>query len=199
LVSDIAKNRDYYGAEIRSEDDNVFTQLAESAGYAAKAFVPFWMKGVQKEQERGGNALSMAAPLIGVMPAPSDVNKTASEKLMSEYGADRVPQGARTQEELAKSDLQRKIYLAIRKGDREKAMEIYTQGKEDGILNVQDYLRTVRSAAKDPLLNSFNRLTYAQAKRVMAAANDDEKAQLRVPFLRKQIQERRKGRIIETD
>jgi hypothetical protein len=191
LVGDIGKNKDFYGTEIRSEDANILTQLAQTAGFAAKAFVPFWMKGVQKEQEREGSALSMAAPLVGVMPAPSDLNKTAAEKLMTQYGADKMPQGSRTQEETQKADLRRQMLLALRKGEQDKAKELFDQGKEQGLFGPRDYLKVMRQARQDPLASQFSHLTFDQAQRVMKVATDAEKQELAPLFMRKRIADQR--------
>lgn len=191
LIGDVARNRDFEGVEVRSEDDSIFTQLAETAGFAAKAFVPFWIKGVQKQQDREGSALAMAAPLVGVMAAPSDLNKTEAEKLMSHYAADRLPQGTRTQEERAKADLHRQMYLAFRKNEPDKARELFDQGREQGLFGPKDFLRTMRAARNDPAVNSFKQLTYPQAVRVMAVANDEEKQELAPLFARKELAHRR--------
>lgn len=187
LVGDIGRNRDFYGTEIRSEDDNLFTQLAQTAGFAAKAFVPFWMKGVQKEKERGGSALAMSLPSIGVMPAPSGMDKTPAEALMSKYSADRLPQGTRTQEETDKANLRRQMYVALRKGEQDKAREVFEQGKEQGLFGARDYLKVVRQARQDPVVNSFSHLTYEQAARVMKVASDEEKQELAPAFMKKRI------------
>jgi hypothetical protein len=191
LIGDIARNRDYHGTEIRSEDDNIFTQLAQTAGFTAKQFIPFWMQGLQKESEREGSALAMAAPVIGVMPAPSDLNKTAAEQLMSKYSADRLPQGTRTAEETEKADLHRKMYLAFRRDEPDKARALFEQGRDAGLFGAKDYLRTMRQARNDPLLNSFRNLTFPEARRVMEVATPDEQQQLRIPFARKEAAYRR--------
>jgi diguanylate cyclase (GGDEF)-like protein len=185
VVSDIARNRDYYGTEIRNEDDSILHQIGDSLGYVASAFVPFWMKGVQKEHQRGGSLLTEAMPLVGVMPAPSDINKTPAELLMGEYSADRLPQGARTQAQAAKSAAERDIYNALRKNDTATALQLYQKDQAKGILSPQDYMAVAKSSEQDYLVNTFNKLTYEQAVRVMAVANKDEKKKLAFVFARK--------------
>lgn len=189
LVGDIARNRDYMGSEVRSEDAGFFTQLAQSAGYAAKAFVPFWVKGVQAENERGGSTMSKVAPLVGVMPAPTDLNKTEAEKLVSKYGADRMPVGSRTAEETARTTIQRQMYVALRRGDREAAADFYRQGRAQGLLAPNALMQATHEAVRSPLQNGFQRLTFDQAQRVIAAATPEERVQLMPMFLRKQQQE----------
>jgi hypothetical protein len=197
LIGDVIKNKDYYGTQIRSEDDNPLVQFSQATGYTVKQFVPFSIRGAQKGIERGGSAGAIAAPFIGVTPAPADVNKTKAEKLVSEYGADRTPQGARTQEETKRSDLKRKMYVALRKGEVEKAKNFFKEGKDDKILRPRDYIDTVKKARKSPLINSFSHLTYEQALRVMDVATPEEQRQLRPLLLRKKLNARRAGKDVE--
>jgi len=185
MVGDIIKNRDYYDTEIRSEDENWFVQMAQTAGFVAKSFVPFWIQGLRKEEERGGNLAAKAAPFIGIMPAPSALNKTAAEKLMSEYGANRLPQGTRTKEETEKTNLKREMYVALRKNDKLKALELFNEGKKELGLTLRDWHTVTKSAKNDPLENSFKRLSLPQAKRVMDVANDEEKRRLARLYLKK--------------
>ena len=199
LVGDVVRNRDYYGTEIRSEDENLFTQLAKTAGYAAKAFVPFWVRGVQKEQEREGSDLATAAPFVGVMPAPSYMNKTAAEKLTAQYGAERAPEGSRTQEETDKSALVRQISVAYRKGEVERARDLYRQGNEDHILTPHDYATAISRAHQDPLVYAFKKLTFDQAKNVFDAANDEEQEKLKPIFARKQAIEMHRKALLQLE
>jgi hypothetical protein len=177
LGSNIATNRQFDGTEIRSQDENMFVQLGQVAGFSAGAFVPFWIKGIQKESQRGGEPISMAMPLIGVMPAASNFNQSTAERMMSEFAAERMP-GTRTQAEADRTRLRGQMYADIRKGDREAAMETFRQGRADGILTNKDFAQVSKSGNQDPLVHSFSHLTYEQAQRVMGVASDDEKAQL---------------------
>jgi hypothetical protein len=105
MIGDLAKNKDYYGTEIRHQGDNPIMQLMQAGKFTAKAFILFWMKGTGKEIERGGSFASMAAPLIGVMPAPADMNKIAAERLASKLVSDRTPNGTKTQADFERSQL----------------------------------------------------------------------------------------------
>lgn len=186
LGHDIVVNRNYYGTEVYNEDDNLFQNMADIAGFTAKQFIPFWMQGVAKQQERDESAVNSVLPLVGIMPAPSYFNQTSAEKLMREYGADRLPQGARTQEEQDKSDLRRKIYVALRKGDKAQAQELFKEGRSLGI-TPQDFHRIVTKARVEPLINSFKTLTWPQAQKVWEAATDEEKAKLKPLYMKKKL------------
>jgi hypothetical protein len=127
-----------------------------------------------------------AIPLVGVMPAPSGLDKTPAERLMSQYGAGRAPQGSRTEAEADKSTARRQMDVALRKGDTAKAHEIFDQGKKDGILGPHDYSNAVRKAQHEPLVNNFQHLTYEQAVRVMKLADDAEREKLAPMMAKKQ-------------
>jgi GGDEF domain-containing protein len=193
VVSDIARNRDYYGTEIRSEDDGLLRQLGEAAGYVAGSFVPFWMKGVQKEHARGGSLMTEALPLVGVMPAPSDINKSRAEILMSEYSADRLPQGTRTRAQAEKAAASSEIYSAIRKNDIAKAQKLFAEDQAKGILTAQDYRKIAMSSGNNYFVNTFKKLTYEQAVRVMAVATPTEQKELAFVFARKRATFIQKG------
>jgi hypothetical protein len=187
MLGDITSNRNYYGTKVYNEEDNILQKMGDIAGFTIKTFIPFWMQGVAKEQERGGSIASQLAPLIGVMPSPSSLNKTDAQKLMQEYGADRLPQGARTQEEQDKADLRRKIYVALRKGDRTEAYQLFkTEGRKAGLMPA-DYVRIMGKARVEPLINSFKSLTWDQAQRVWDKASDEEKAKLKPWYLKKKL------------
>ena len=197
LIGNIVTNRDYYGTEVRSPDSDIFTQLAQTAGFVAKTFTPFWMQGVAKEQERKGSLLSQALPLIGVMPSPSSLNQTKAQKLAQEYGAERMPQGSRTKEETEKMDMRRKIYVALRKGDRAEALKLFGEGRQLGLMP-QDFKRIQAKARSEPLVNSFKSLTYDQAAKVYDVATDEEKAKLEPLWRKKRMMNSRLERYKES-
>jgi len=187
MLGDITSNRNYYGTKVYNEEDNILQKMGDIAGFTIKTFTPFWIQGVAKEQERGGSIASQLAPLIGVMPSPSSLNKTAAQKLMQEYGADRLPQGERTQEEQDKADLRRKIYVALRKGDRTQAYQLFkTEGRKAGLMPA-DYVRIMSKSRVEPLINSFKSLTWDQAQRVWDNASDEEKTKLKPWYLKKKL------------
>jgi hypothetical protein len=183
LISDVAQNRDYYGTEIRHPGDNPVMQLAEVAGFTARAFVPFWMKGVAKEHERGGSVASMTAPLLGVMPAPADMNKTAAERLSSELMQARQPNVSRTKEQFEQGQLIMHLTGEVRRnaeGARQDVQEAVREGKVSRL----QAMHIFRNAQMAPIQVAFKRLSYEEAQRVYEVANEREKRLLR-PMLAK--------------
>ena len=178
LIGDVARNRDFYGTEVRHPGDNPMMQLVEVAGFTAKAFVPFWMKGAAKEYERGGSVASMAAPLIGVMPAPADMNKTAAEKLASELLRERMPNATKTKEQFEQSQRVMLLTSKMRKGAAGARQEVLDALRDRKITKLQA-MHIFHNAKLAPIQVAFKRLSYPEALRVYELADEREKRLLR--------------------
>ena len=185
LIGDLANNKDYYGTEIRHQGDNPIFQLAQAGKFTAKAFIPFWMKGATKEYERGGSIAAMAAPLIGVMPAPADMNKTEAERLASQLVSDRMPKGTKTQEQFERGQLIQHLTSLARRDSAQAATEI-TQARKDGKINQLQARHIAQNARLAPIQIAFKRLSYEEALRVFEVATDAEKKKLRFMLTQKQ-------------
>jgi hypothetical protein len=178
---DLIRNKDYYGTEIRHTDDNPVKQASQVLGYGVKAFVPFWMRGTQKEMERGGDALALAAPLVGVMPAPGDMNMTKAQKVARELMVSRMTVGSKTQEETDKSKLIGQLTSAFRNKDPEAIVKLNDALKARKLNRLQAG-HIIQDSKLDPLVASFKWLVYHDAEKVMAVANPVEKKKL-MPFM----------------
>lgn len=178
LVGDLVRNRDYYGVEIRHEGDNPIMQLVQAGKFTAKAFTPFWMKGVAKEIERGGNIVGMAAPLVGIMPAPASMNMTRAERLASELVRARMPQGSKTAEQFERSQLMQHLTGLARRDPRAAAEEI-AQAHREGKINRLQAGHIMQNARLTPMQAAFKRLSLDEAMKVWEVATDAEKRQLR--------------------
>ena len=184
LISDAIRNKDYYGTEIRHSGDNQAMQLLQVAGFTAKAFVPFWMKGVAKEQERGGSVAAMLAPLIGIMPAPASMNMTKAEKLASELVQGRMPQGTKTQEQFEKGQLIAHLTSLARRDPRQAIQEINEAVQQRKISSIQTR-HIAQNARMAPVQVAFKRLSLEEAQRVWEAATPEEKRLLYPLMIRK--------------
>ena len=103
MLGDLAKNKDYYGVEIRGRGQPPLTQTAQAAGYVVKSFEPFWIRGLRRERQRQAGAARQTAPFFGVMPAPRSVTQTPAESLAHDLMMEQIPAGARTREEAARA------------------------------------------------------------------------------------------------
>jgi hypothetical protein len=177
MIGDLARNKDYYGVEIRHQGDNPVMQLAQAGEFTAKAFIPFWMKGAAKEYERGGSVVGMAAPLVGVMPAPADMNKTKAERLASELLHSRIPTGAKTAEQFEHSQLIMHL-TGLKRSDRQEALAEIKQALNERKINLKDAQLISQNAKLAPIQVAFKHLSYEEAQKVFEEANEGEKKKL---------------------
>lgn len=184
LIGDLVQNKDYYGTEIRHQGDNPAFQLVQAGKFTAKAFTPFWMRGAAKVYERGGSIAAMAAPLIGIMPAPADLNKTEAERLAGKLVSDRMPKGTKTQEQFERGQLVQHLTGLARRDPVQAAKEIAQARKERKITPLQAH-HIVLNARLAPIQVAFKRLSYEEAERVFEVATEAEKKKLRFMFAQK--------------
>jgi hypothetical protein len=84
VATDVLNNRDYYGYEIRNPNDNAVNQAGQVSKYVLKSFEPFWIQGAVKAGKAGVNPGRIAAPYVGVMPAPAYITRSAIQNEISE-------------------------------------------------------------------------------------------------------------------
>lgn len=173
LVNEISQNKDYYGTEIRHPGDPVLKQAGEVAGYVAKSFVPFWLRGAQKVHESGGGLKEQALPFIGVMPAPRHITETSAERIARELIQRRMP-STRTQEEADKAQQRSELRKGVRAGDQQSLDSAVDRGE----VSSRSAKGIVRSAGNPPLVNMVRSLTASEALDVWKAASADERAQI---------------------
>ena len=188
-MGDLLRNKDYYGVTIANEDDGQILKAIERGEYVLKAFVPFWIRGAQKEAERGGGLMEtmrnspqkLLAPQIGIMPATSDYTKSEAEKLLSKYIGEQIPQGGRTQEQADASSARREVVRALRNGG---SVDTLPQKIQDHLDKMTD--RQIKAIQKEseltPLQASFDHLqdpTLEKSIKVWAKASDSEREELR--------------------
>jgi Inorganic Pyrophosphatase len=182
LAGEEVRNKDYYGTEIRHEGDNIVEKAGQTLGYTAKAFIPFWMRGTQKEADRGGDALAMAAPLIGIMPAPSEMNLTPAQKVARDLTNARMPVGTKTQAETDRNQLVGQLTNSFRNKDVDASAKL-NEALNAGQINRLQAGHIMTNAKLAPLVVAFKRLNYDEAVKVMEVAKPDEQKML-APFMK---------------
>lgn len=174
LIHDLWVNKDYYGTQITNADDGALKKAYDRTKYVAKAFEPFWSRGLRREHDRGGSPAKMAAPMIGVMPAPKSMTQTAAERLAGEYSAAAQPVGGRTQAAADKSAAEAKLVEQIRHRETPDFMPAI----KAGYITADDIPKLRARASISPLQATVKRLELPQAESVYRLANPKEKAQL---------------------
>jgi len=193
VITDIAKNRDYYGTEIFNPDDNVLLRQIDKGKYMLKAFVPFWMRGTAKAAESEGGVVKtlktkpgkLLAPLIGIMPATRAYTMTPFEKVAYESMKSRLPVGSRTKEQAEKSNLKRELERGLRQGDEDARKKIY-EAVVQGKITTTDRKAIRKRAKEDPTTRIAKRMPLDDLAKAVAKANDDEK-KIIAPIFKKKL------------
>lgn len=191
IGADLIKNQDYYGNQIREQDANYIKQLAQSSGYVAKQFIPFWMRGIKKADESGKSIGSIAAPFVGIMPAPRSLTQTNAEKMLYQMKRNDRPQGGYTTDQTKRfatiSDLKNQYKAGdITLGDAIRS------AKEEGIQLSEATVRgMIMSKKTGPAADQYQmqkltgRRTAEEMMEVWDEMNDDEKAKYKPIVLNK--------------
>jgi len=84
VINDVANNRDFYGYEIRNPNAPAAQQAGQVSKYVIKSFEPFWTRGARKSAEAGATPARLAAPYVGIMPAPAYITRSSIQNQISE-------------------------------------------------------------------------------------------------------------------
>ena len=206
LIGDIYRNRDYYGVKVRNEDDPIWQQVADSAVFTGKQYIPFWMRGASKETERGGGFMKtleespskILAPQLGVMPATAAYTMSKFEKKARAIQRDERPLGTRTKEAGEKSDLKRSIEMKLRREDISAEDDI-NDAISEGTLTRGEAAAIRKKASTDPMEALGKSLTLDQLARTIPYATDEEKETLMPIFRRKYYSKTGKGTLSQKD
>ena len=190
LFGDLWKNQDYYGIKITNEDDSSLRKLYDRGKYVAKAFEPFWLRGIRREQEREAGFVRTALPLVGVMPAPRKMTQTKAAEIAAEFVHQNQPIGGRTKKQAEINAEKYRIILAIRK------KQPINWGKEisSGNISASDVKKLQEIASMSPLQSQVKRLSIDQAEKVFSEANAKEKKELMPIIQQKRINSNEKNK-----
>lgn len=184
LVSEMLHNKDFFGTEIRDSDDPIMQQLLDVLAHVGKTMEPFGVREVQRASEQGLEGRSKVLPFFGLVPAPVALNESKAERLARELQRERLPAGARSQEQAEHSKLKRELGRSISRGEGiGSAAKAAVVGGE---LTPREALTAAKAGKQTSLQRSFNGLPIEDALKVWAVADDAERRQLR-PMLGRKI------------
>jgi hypothetical protein len=182
LIGDVMRNKDFFGVKITGPEDSMLTKGVNIAEYGIKQFVPFWIRGAQKEATKGGGWMEtlsktpqkIFAPQIGIMPATSTFTSTEFEKFA--YGL--KDQTSKTKEDYDRVQVRNQLELEVRRGDpgvRDKIQKAV----DNHLIHKSDIHKIMIGSKKDKTLNmvigiSFKDLVYG----LQNHANAEEKRKL---------------------
>lgn len=102
-IYDMLENQDYYGTQIRNENDPLVRQLGQEAAFVANSFVPISVRTAGKRPD------AKAESFFGVMPIKPELARTPAQNKIVDYVRNHSPIGGRTQEEHDRGELAKEI------------------------------------------------------------------------------------------
>lgn len=193
MIAEMLENKDYYGTEIRHQDDPAVQQIGQEIGYVGRQFIPFSARnvmertgsaelgeGMRKAAQNPGKA---AESFLGVVPAPRATIRTNAENLMRRYLDEDAPPGTRTAEEAAHgravAEWRSKLSNGeAKRGDLAKAVQ-------SGDLTQREALTLLQQQHTPALVGESAHLNLYQLLRVYDVASDKEKTLLKPVLTRK--------------
>jgi endonuclease YncB( thermonuclease family) len=196
IIAGIYQNRDYYNVKIRQEDDPWIKQwLVDVPVYAAKQFVPFWIRGASKEAQRGGGLLEtlkeepqkLIAPEFGIMPATKAYTMTQFERYAQRKKEEHGRYArTRTSEEWARTQKMREFERAIRAREPGAKQELELAARA-GEVTKQEARRIEEGAKEDFITKTAKGMEVDDIARGIEFMTDEEWAIVK-PIFDKKIQ-----------
>lgn len=172
LIADMVHNEDFFGDQIRNEDDPLVVQLQQLSEYLATQYTSFSVRNAAEEGKRDQGPAEKAGGFFGVTAAPREEVRTPAQNKMAEILARRGHR-SRTPEEVDAGGVRREVLDSLRAGTLSKT-DIQRKIRR-GDMTPGQGTQAIVSATQDPLLVKFKQLSIDEAEAVWRLADDREK------------------------
>jgi len=170
IVAQMISNKDYYGTKVFNEDDTSLEKTKEIFSYLGQQLIPFGIRNVQKSTS--DRLADKVLPFIGIVPAPSTLNKTIAEIRMSEIMREKLPIGGRTKEQADKSQIKSDIRNQFLKSGSESVLDEAVKANK---ITDTDADKIWEDAQLAPIERSAKRLNPTELFGVYKIATPEEK------------------------
>lgn len=174
---DIWENQDFYGNDVRNEDDPAWKQVAESLQHLFP--VPISLSSYLQAKQEGGNSVAKYSGLVGFPKAPKYIEQTAAERKASEYTGGNRKTGGRTAFEADRSKAESRIRNLYRRGDTAEADKAIAEAEDKGLIDSRDVRSIAKQSGAGYLKGAVKGLSMPQALRVYEVATDKEQDEIR--------------------
>jgi hypothetical protein len=110
------QNRDYYGDQIRNENDPAMQQMKQIGEYIAKQFIPFSGRNIAQQSKKGESPATQAAAFFGVPQAPQSAIDSPSVGYLKSLSS-HTPKTPEETETGSKGDIRKQLRDALSKGE----------------------------------------------------------------------------------
>lgn len=174
---DIWENQDFYGNDVRNEDDPGWRQVVDSLQHFFP--IPISIASFRQAKQEGGNAVAKYSGLAGFPKAPRYIEQTAAEQKASEYSGGNRKTGGRTRFEADRSKAESKIRNLYRRGDMKEAEKAVNEAEDNGLIDSRDVKSIAKQSGTGYLKGAVKGLSMPQALRVYEAATDKEQEEIK--------------------
>jgi len=189
---DVVKNQDYYGNQIRDEFAPIMTQLAQVAGFVAKQYIPFWVRGAQRNVGAGEGIGGVIPPLVGIMPASKVLTQTKAEALLDEMRMGDRPVGGYSTEDTKRYQTIAALRRGHVRGNITSIRQAVETAEKAGVTLNRANLESIFSSGKKGTNADIERAgdrirerTVPEMMQVWEAMMPEEKEVYRIPILQK--------------
>ncbi len=182
MLWEMVENEDFFGNEIRNEEDPVVQQVADEFWYVVKRHYPISATNAIERAGTGASKLELLKEWLHInavpfTPAPAELERSDAENYLHTL----MPPVHRTQIQAAQAEAKRTMREAFKKGDTAAAQKaIETAG-----LSTRSVNATMRADARGNLATAFQRTDIVQAIRAYTLATPEERTMLLPLFQKK--------------
>lgn len=172
MVSQMLRNKDFYGTQIRNQDDPLVQQAMDEAKFVVANFQPFSVRNTKQRQ--GTNLETRAEGIAGIMPASKELMRTKAQEMMYEIMASKAEEGGTTKEVAARKQTLKDIAKSSTSPAeaKQKVIDLMNAGG----LSPTQAKNAIRNQTIPTDVRMFKSLYVDEAMRVYNAANEQEKA-----------------------
>jgi predicted RNA methylase len=189
-VADLLRNKDYYGVQIRDDDDSVTKQALAVGKYAAQSLLPFSVRGYKQMSAQDVGGLRKAMAFLAMNPAPRHVSQSAAEKKAEEYWKGRSTEAGTTPEQFEAKQDKRQIVQQIRHGHTPDISGALARGT----IKPADVKPIYQRAQMGALASQVLHMPLADAEKVYQRATVRERTELAGIMARKRANSAVRGR-----
>lgn len=172
LVQQMIDNKDFYGVQIRNEDDPAIDQMKQELTFILKEFRPFAFRPTPKGEK--ATSTERAEQFFGITRAPAYVQQTAAERKASEISGKKIPFGARTKKQFEKSNLKSALRKSLQAKEPSAILRLTEAVKEHKISN-KEKRELLKTKGLTDLEYKVRRFTVEELQKVIEKANSEEK------------------------
>lgn len=182
IVCDAFNNKDFYGTEIRHDDDPAWKQALQLGQFLAKSFIPFSIVGTMRLREQGAGVGEQALPYIGIVPAKRDLTMTPAEVRAEDLYVGTFPRGARTQDQADHSHV---ISLIKQQMYQDPVSAVGMLSRNASSLHRLDLKGIQKDQGIPQIVTRVQRLTLEQGMSVFDLGNELERRELAPELMKK--------------